>query len=172
MYITYGKVFGGLRTFFMLWLFPEKGSILERTVNRALIVNNSIKFCINKKININFHFHHVPKLSMCFNCLLLCFPPSTIRINHVEDSIVERTNLPDELIRDVTGTDCVPRGTPQGEIDGKKLASFEITTIPSSQVIFQSLLCVYFISKFFCLTHDFLLLYRINCMSFESVLCF
>ena len=31
--ITYGKVFGGnSKTFFMFWLFPENGSISERTV--------------------------------------------------------------------------------------------------------------------------------------------
>ena len=75
MYITYGKVFGGTPNIFMLWLFPEKGSISERTVNRALIVNNSIKFCINKKKNNNnYHFHHVPKLSIGFNCLFFFFP--------------------------------------------------------------------------------------------------
>ena len=49
MYITYGKVFGGIPNIFMFWLFPENGSISERTVNRALISYNPIKFCINNK---------------------------------------------------------------------------------------------------------------------------
>ena len=49
----YGKVFGGgggTPNIVMFWLFPENGSILEQTVNRALIVHeyNPIKFCINK----------------------------------------------------------------------------------------------------------------------------
>ena len=42
MYITYGKVFGGTPNIFMFWLFLENGSISERTVNRALIVNTSL----------------------------------------------------------------------------------------------------------------------------------
>ena len=54
MYITYGKVGGGGggdSENFMFWLFPENGSISERTVKRALMVSyNPIKFCINKKI--------------------------------------------------------------------------------------------------------------------------
>ena len=50
MYITYGKVFGETPKNFMFWLFPENGSISERTVNRAFNSSyNSIKFCINKK---------------------------------------------------------------------------------------------------------------------------
>ena len=39
MYITYGEVFGGTPNIFMFWLFPENGSISERTVNRALMVH-------------------------------------------------------------------------------------------------------------------------------------
>ena len=53
MYITYGKVFGGDTTkIFMFWLFPENGSISERTVNVQGINSsyNPIKFCINKQI--------------------------------------------------------------------------------------------------------------------------
>ena len=37
MYITYGKVFGGTPNILMFLIFPENGSISERTVNRALI---------------------------------------------------------------------------------------------------------------------------------------
>ena len=33
MYITYGKVFGGTPNILMFWIFPENGSISERTVN-------------------------------------------------------------------------------------------------------------------------------------------
>ena len=42
----------------MFWLFPENGSISERSVNRALIVHeyNPIKFCINKKKILIFIF--------------------------------------------------------------------------------------------------------------------
>ena len=39
MYITYG----GNPNIFMFWLFPENGSITERTVNRALIVHTTTK---------------------------------------------------------------------------------------------------------------------------------
>ena len=42
MYITYGKVFGGTPNIFMFWLFLENGSILERTVNRALMVHTTL----------------------------------------------------------------------------------------------------------------------------------
>ena len=53
MYITYGKVFGRTLNILMLLIFPENASILERIVNRALIVyTNLFKFCINKKILI------------------------------------------------------------------------------------------------------------------------
>ena len=43
MYITYGKVFGGTPNMSMFWLFPENGSISERTVNRALTVHTALK---------------------------------------------------------------------------------------------------------------------------------
>ena len=57
MYITYGKVFGGSPNIFMFWLFPENGSISERTINRALTVHTTlIKFCINKKYINLFSF--------------------------------------------------------------------------------------------------------------------
>ena len=65
MYITYGKVFGGTPNIFMFWLFPENGSISERTVNGINSSYNPIKFWINK--NVNFHFRHVPELSIGFN---------------------------------------------------------------------------------------------------------
>ena len=57
---------GGTPNNFMFWLFPENGSISERTVNREGINSSysSIKFCINKTKYINFHFRHVPKLSI------------------------------------------------------------------------------------------------------------
>ena len=42
MYITYGKVFGGTPDILMFWIFPENGSISERTVNRALIVHTTL----------------------------------------------------------------------------------------------------------------------------------
>ena len=42
MYITYAKVFGGTPNIFMFWLFPENGSISERTVNRALKVHTTL----------------------------------------------------------------------------------------------------------------------------------
>ena len=42
MYITYGKVFGGTPNIFMFWIFPENGSISERTVNKALIVDTTL----------------------------------------------------------------------------------------------------------------------------------
>ena len=42
MYITHGKVFGGTPNIFMFWLFPENGSISERTFNRALIVHTTL----------------------------------------------------------------------------------------------------------------------------------
>ena len=42
MYITYGKMFGGIPNTFMFWLFPENGSISKRTVNRALIVHTTL----------------------------------------------------------------------------------------------------------------------------------
>ena len=60
MYITYGKVFGGTPNIVMVWLFPENGSISEQTVNRALTVQQSTKKYIN------FHFRHIPKLSIGF----------------------------------------------------------------------------------------------------------
>ena len=37
-YVHVAKCLGGLRTFFMFWLFSENGSLSERTVNRAVIV--------------------------------------------------------------------------------------------------------------------------------------
>ena len=59
-------MFGGTPNIFMFWLFPENGSISERTVNRAFISSyNSIKFCINKEKKN--HIRHVPKLSIGFN---------------------------------------------------------------------------------------------------------
>ena len=42
MYITYGKVFGGTPNILMFLIFPENGSISERTVNRALIVHTAL----------------------------------------------------------------------------------------------------------------------------------
>ena len=66
MYITSGKVFGGTPNIFMCWLFPENGSISERTVNRALIVHTTLWNSALTKIYINFHFRHVPKLSIGF----------------------------------------------------------------------------------------------------------
>ena len=41
-YVTYGKVFGGTPNIFMFGLFPENGSISERTVNRTLIVHTTL----------------------------------------------------------------------------------------------------------------------------------
>ena len=52
MYISYGKVFGGTPNICMFWLFPENGSILERTVNRALIVHTTLYNSALKKIFI------------------------------------------------------------------------------------------------------------------------
>ena len=51
MYITYhGQVFGETPNIFMFWLFPENGSISERTVKHGINSSyNSIKFCIIKK---------------------------------------------------------------------------------------------------------------------------
>ena len=73
MYITHGKVFGGggggggTPNIFMFWLFPENGSISERTFNSALIVHTTLyKILHLQKNNINFHFRHVPKLSIGF----------------------------------------------------------------------------------------------------------
>ena len=70
MYITYGKVFGGTPNIFMFWLFPENGSISERTVNRALIVHeyNPIKFCINKKKIFIFIFAKYQNYPLALNC--------------------------------------------------------------------------------------------------------
>ena len=56
MYITYGKVFGGTPNIFMFWLFPENGSILERTVNRALIVNTTLYNSALTTTKNHFHF--------------------------------------------------------------------------------------------------------------------
>ena len=49
MYITYGKVFGGGggggeggSNHIYVLVFPENGSISERTVNRALIVHTTL----------------------------------------------------------------------------------------------------------------------------------
>ena len=44
MYITYmyGNMFGGTPNILMFWIFPENGSIAERTVNRALIVHTTL----------------------------------------------------------------------------------------------------------------------------------
>ena len=36
-------MFGGTPNMFMFWLFPENGSISERTVNRALIVHTTLQ---------------------------------------------------------------------------------------------------------------------------------
>ena len=66
MYITYGKVFGGTPNNLMFWLFPENGSISERTVNRALKVHTTLYNPALTKKSINFHFRHVPKLSIGF----------------------------------------------------------------------------------------------------------
>ena len=59
MYITYGKVFGGggggAPNIFMFGIFPENGSISERTVNRAYSYK-SMKFCINKAKILIFIF--------------------------------------------------------------------------------------------------------------------
>ena len=41
-YITYDKVFGGTLNIFMFWIFPENGSISERTVHMALIVHTTL----------------------------------------------------------------------------------------------------------------------------------
>ena len=50
MYITYGKVFGGTPNICMFWLFPENGSISERTVNRALkVLGHSVGLCKTTK---------------------------------------------------------------------------------------------------------------------------
>ena len=47
----------GTPNIFMFWLFPENGSISERTVNRGINSSyNSIKFCINKKTILIFIF--------------------------------------------------------------------------------------------------------------------
>ena len=55
MYITYGKVFGGTQKMFMFWFwFSENGSILERTVNRALIVHTTLKNSALKKYILIF----------------------------------------------------------------------------------------------------------------------
>ena len=62
----YGKVFGGTPNSFMFWLFPENGSISEQTVNRALIVQQTYNILHQQNIYVNFHFRHVPKLSIGF----------------------------------------------------------------------------------------------------------
>ena len=62
------SVRGGTPNILMFWLFPENGSISERTVNRALIFKILQKF--NKKIYINFRFSLVPKLFIGFNAYL------------------------------------------------------------------------------------------------------
>ena len=67
MYITYGKVFGGTPNISMFWLFPENGSISEQIVNRTFNTSSYNPFSIKKKNNNNnFHFRHVPKLSIGF----------------------------------------------------------------------------------------------------------
>ena len=52
MYIIYGKVFGGTPNICMFWLFPENGSISERTVNRALIFLKLILVTLNHHYSV------------------------------------------------------------------------------------------------------------------------
>ena len=72
MYITYGKVFGGTPNILMFWIFPENGSISERTVNRAFsskiqLYKHSALIKKKKKTNNNKSFSpYVPKLSIGF----------------------------------------------------------------------------------------------------------
>ena len=53
IYISYGKVFRGTPNISMFWLYSENGSILERTVNRALIVHTT-QFIFNFTIYQNY----------------------------------------------------------------------------------------------------------------------
>ena len=67
MYITYGKVFEGDSKHFYVLVISWKWKHFGATVNRALIVHTTLKHSALTKIYINFHFYHVPKLSIGFN---------------------------------------------------------------------------------------------------------
>ena len=61
------SVRGDSKHFYVLvisWKLKHFGANCKQGINSLY---NSIKFCINTKININFNFHHVPKLSIGFN---------------------------------------------------------------------------------------------------------
>ena len=65
------KCSGGLHIFLCFGYFPHNGSISEQTVNRALIVHITLWNSAVTKKNINFHFCHVPKVSIGFKSYLI-----------------------------------------------------------------------------------------------------
>ena len=68
MYITYGKMFGGLRTLLCFGYFLKMEAFRSELLTGQLVVSeNPIKILhYPKNIYINYHFRHVPKLSIGF----------------------------------------------------------------------------------------------------------
>ena len=73
----------------MFWLFPENGSISERTVNRALIFHTTYKILHYKKKKKNIFAIHV-------HCMYQNYPLALRRISHgcidLWNALLERNN--------------------------------------------------------------------------------